>query len=56
MGVVFESGIPLSSRGFLGFGFPDWTGARGSAAGAFLIEMEERGALEKLAALQAGKI
>jgi hypothetical protein len=28
----------------------------GVAGGAFLIEMEERGALERLAALQAGKI
>ena len=29
LGMFFESGFPLSSRGFLGFGFPDWTGARG---------------------------
>jgi hypothetical protein len=32
------------------------SGAWGSATGAFLIEVEERGALERLAALPAGKI
>jgi hypothetical protein len=54
--VFFESGFPLSSRGFQGLGFRDRMGARGSAAGAFLIEVEQRGAPERLAALPAGKI
>ena len=56
MGVIFESGFPLSIRGFQGLGFPDRKGAWGSAARAFLIEVEQRGALERLAALPAGKI
>ena len=56
LGVFFESGFPLSSRGFQGLGFRDRMGARGSAAGAFLIEVEQRGALERLAALPAWKI